>query len=82
LYLLPSHRGKGIGRELIERTLDKARSLGYTQIYLESLPELRKAIHIYEKAGFRRLSAPMGNSGHFGCDIWMIKDLNDQDLRN
>jgi len=82
LYLLPSHRGKGIGRELIERTLDKARSLGYTQIYLESLPELSKAIHIYEKAGFRRLSAPMGNSGHFGCDIWMIKDLNDQDLRN
>ena len=82
LYLLPSHRGKGIGRELIERTLDKARILGYTQIYLESLPELSKAIHIYEKAGFRRLSAPMGNSGHFGCDIWMLKDLNDQDLRS
>ncbi len=82
LYLLPSYRSRGIGRELIERSFESAMHFGYRQLYLESLPELGKAIHIYEKAGFRRLSAPMGNSGHFGCDIWMLKDLTDQDLRN
>jgi len=75
LYLLASYRGKGIGRELIEKTFQSAKRLGYRQLYLESLPELSKAIGIYEKAGFKRLPGPMGNSGHFGCDIWMIKDL-------
>ncbi len=82
LYLLPSYRSRGIGRELIERSFNSARQYGYRQLYIESLPELGKAIHIYEKAGFRLLSSPMGNSGHFGCDIWMIRELTDKDLRN
>jgi len=30
---------------------------------------------MYKMAGFRSIDHPMGNSGHFGCDIWMIKDL-------
>jgi len=75
LYLLPGQRGKGIGRMLMEKTCESARELGYRQLYLESMPELSKAIGIYEKAGFRFISSRMGNSGHFCCDIWMIKDL-------
>jgi putative acetyltransferase len=75
LYLLPEHRGRGIGRMLIEKTFDEAKRLGYKQLYLESMPELSKAIGIYEKAGFRFIPSRMGNSGHFCCDIWMIKDL-------
>jgi putative acetyltransferase len=75
LYLSPSYRGRGIGRTLIERIFQSAIDLGYRQLYLESLPELGKALNIYEKAGFRKLSGPLGNSGHFGCDIWMLKDL-------
>jgi putative acetyltransferase len=39
------------------------------------MPELGRAISLYEKAGFRMISAPLGRSGHFGCDIWMLKDL-------
>jgi putative acetyltransferase len=75
LYLSASYRGKGTGWKLMEKTFEKARELGYKQLYLESLPELGKAISIYEKAGFTRICKPMGNSGHFGCDIWMVKDL-------
>jgi putative acetyltransferase len=75
LYLLPSHRGKGTGWKLMEITFDSARNAGYRQLYLESLPELGKAISLYRKAGFRDLSSPLGNSGHFGCNIWMIMDL-------
>jgi putative acetyltransferase len=75
LYLLPEQRGKGIGRMLIEKSFESARDFGYRQIYLESMPELSKAIGIYEKAGFRFIPSRMGNSGHFCCDIWMIKDL-------
>ncbi len=75
LYLSSVHRGKGIGWQLMERTFESAGRLGYTQLYLESLPELAKAISLYEKAGFRHIAGPLGNSGHFGCNIWMLKDL-------
>jgi putative acetyltransferase len=75
LYLDASQRGKGIGWNLMQLTFETARELGYKQLYLESLPELEKAIGLYESAGFKSLDAPLGESGHFGCNIWMIKDL-------
>jgi putative acetyltransferase len=74
-YLLPSWRGKGIGRMLMEKCINSARKLGYNQLYLESLPELEKAVSMYIKAGFRHIPHALGNSGHFGCNIWMVKDL-------
>jgi putative acetyltransferase len=74
-YLAPSERGKGTGRLLLEKSINSAIEMGYSHLYLESLPELNKAISIYERAGFNFIPGPMGNSGHFGCDIWMVKDL-------
>jgi putative acetyltransferase len=75
LYLSASMRGKGIGWQLMNKTLESAKRLGYRQLYLESLPELGKAISLYERAGFKNISEPLGNSGHFGCNIWMTMDL-------
>ena len=75
LYLLPQTRGKGYGKALIERCFEAARQLGYTSMYLESMPELNTAIGLYEKLGFTHLAGPLGNSGHFGCDVWMVKQL-------
>jgi putative acetyltransferase len=75
LYLDPLYRGKGTGRKLLELAVESAKQSGYRKIYLESLPELGRAISLYERAGFRLIAEPMGNSGHFGCDIWMVKDL-------
>lgn len=77
MYLLPEGRGQGLGRGLIEKALAFARESGYRQVYLETMPELRQAVRVYEKFGFHYLDAPMGNTGHFGCDIWMLKDLWD-----
>jgi len=74
-YLSAEYRSKGTGRLLMERSIESAREMGYRQIYLESMPELSKAIGMYEKAGFRSINHSMGSSGHFGCDIWMLKDL-------
>jgi len=74
-YLDASRRGKGIGWQLMEKCFESARVFGYKQLYLESLPELGKAISLYERAGFRSLPAQLGKSGHFGCTIWMIMDL-------
>lgn len=74
-YLLASQRGKGIGKNLLEKSIESAKSLGYNQLYLESFPELERAIGLYKKAGFKFIPGPLGNSGHFGCNIWMTKDL-------
>jgi len=75
MYLHKDTRGKGLGRALIEKCLEEARRMGYKKVYLETMPELRKAVSVYEKFGFSYLDGPMGNTGHFGCDVWMIKAL-------
>jgi putative acetyltransferase len=75
LYLSTAARGKGIGKMLVEKCFAAAKNLGYTKMYLETMPELNIAVPMYEKMGFTYLTAPQGNSGHDGCDIWMIKDL-------
>ena len=74
-YLSAENRGKGTGWQLMTRTFESAKQFGYKQLYLESLPELSKAISLYERAGFRFIDGPLGKSGHFGCNIWMIKDF-------
>ncbi|MFT3827345.1 MAG: GNAT family N-acetyltransferase [Chitinophagaceae bacterium] len=75
MYLLPQARGLGLGKLLIEKALEFARERGYKKVYLETMPELKQAVHVYEKFGFRYLDGPVGNTGHFGCDIWMLKEL-------
>jgi len=80
MYLHNSARGKGLGRLLINECLEKAKALGYKKVYLETMPELRKAVSVYEKFGFTYLTGPMGNTGHFGCDVWMIKELGEANV--
>jgi putative acetyltransferase len=75
MYLLPEVRGIGLGRSLIERCLETAIENGFKQVYLETLEELHLALKIYHKFGFEYLKAPMGNSKHFGCGLWMLKKL-------
>jgi len=75
MYLLPQARGLGLGRMLMERCLETAKSNGFQQVYLETLPELKQALKVYGKFGFEYLSAPLGNSKHFGCGLWMLKKL-------
>jgi putative acetyltransferase len=74
-YLSPKIRGKGVGRQLMEKCIHSAVEMGYKQLYLESMPEFGKAVRIYQKLGFTPLSGPMGHSGHSGCTIWMVKEL-------
>ena len=75
LYLAKEARGTGLGKQLMEISLSWAKENRYTQVYLESMPELAKEVSIYEKVGFKALDHPLGNSGHCGCDIWMLKKL-------
>jgi putative acetyltransferase len=75
MYLLPEARGIGLGRTLIEKCLETAKANDFEQVYLETLDELHLALKIYAKFGFEYLCAPMGNSKHFGCGLWMLKKL-------
>jgi len=75
MYLVPEVRGKGIGKTIIEKCVHTAKEFGFQRIYIESMPELKRALKVYELFGFTYLSAPLGNSGHFGCELWMIKEL-------
>jgi len=75
LYLSPASRGLGVGKLLMKQCLHTAKELGFKKVYLETMPELTSAIPMYEKFGFTYLKTPMGNSGHGGCDIWMLKEL-------
>jgi len=75
MYLHPSVRNIGLGKLMIAQCIATAKAMGFKKIYLETLPELNKAVKVYEAFGFNYLPQPLGNSGHTGCDIWMIKDI-------
>lgn len=75
MYLYPHVRGIGLGRLLIQKCIDYAKEAGYKNIYLETMPELKQALKAYEKSGFTFIDHPMGNSGHFGCDLWMLRPV-------
>ena len=52
LYVRPAFRGQRLGRKLVERIIEDARSLGYTRLMLDTMPELVSARHMYENMGF------------------------------
>ncbi|HYK54929.1 MAG TPA: GNAT family N-acetyltransferase, partial [Flavisolibacter sp.] len=75
MYLLKKVRGLGLGKLLIQKALDFATQAAYKNVYLETMPELKQALKAYEKFGFEYIDHPMGNTGHFGCDLWMLKSI-------
>jgi ribosomal protein S18 acetylase RimI-like enzyme len=52
LAILPGFRGRGVGRQLLEGVLDKARKLGCCKVTLEVHEGNMRAKQIYEAAGF------------------------------
>lgn len=52
MYLAESLRGRGVGRETLERMIASARTLGFKRIYLETNSVLRAAVGLYQRFGF------------------------------
>lgn len=75
MYFLPALRGLGAGGAAIEHCMNAARELGYTQCYLETLTGMDAAQHLYARHGFKKICAPIGNTGHFSCDRFFLRDL-------
>ena len=75
MYFLPQARGLGAGSAMMERCLQAARSFGFTHCYLETLCGMDAAMRLYERSGFRRIDAPLGDTGHGGCNTFYLLDL-------
>lgn len=64
MYFAPELRGKGVGKKILARTIEKAREMGFLRIYLETAAILKEAVHLYEKFGFE----PVGEKHTPRCD--------------
>ncbi|MEU8421355.1 GNAT family N-acetyltransferase [Micromonospora sp. NPDC048835] len=52
MAVTPAARGNGLGRQLIEAAIARARQLGAATLFLGSSTKLPNAVHLYETAGF------------------------------
>lgn len=58
LYLADEVKGNGLGYVLIEYVEQKMREAGFSASYLETHENLKTALHVYEKAGYRLIPRP------------------------
>lgn len=75
MYFLPEARKLGIGAQMMEFCVAKAREFKFEKIYLETMEYMTDAQKLYKKSGFEYLDAPLGNTGHFSCPVHMLKEL-------
>ncbi len=53
LYVRPEFRGHGLGRALMEWLMTEARAAGYSEIVGDTMPEMREALALYDRMGFK-----------------------------
>lgn len=53
MYFVKNFRGRGYGKQTLQRMIDKAKALGYRQLYLETAGILKEAVGLYKSFGFR-----------------------------
>lgn len=75
MYFLPAARGIGAGTAMMQRCLDAARAHGFRRCYLETLTGMDAAQALYLRSGFAPICAPLGGTGHHGCDRWFLREL-------
>lgn len=73
MYLMRETRGHGLGKQLLERMLATARTLGFRRMELETASPLKEAIALYQRYGFRPLECTHLASR---CDRAFVLDLN------
>ncbi|MGH7454383.1 MAG: GNAT family N-acetyltransferase, partial [bacterium] len=75
MAILPTGRGQGIGRLLLQQIERFAHEQNYRRLFLSTTPFLSRAIRLYEQFGFQRRSD--GPYELFGTPLFtMVKPLN------
>jgi GNAT superfamily N-acetyltransferase len=77
MYVSPSARGLGVGRQILDVLETEARKLGVRRIVLETGPRQPEAITLYAHAGFAHvpLFGEYLNTPHPDLSVCMAKDL-------
>ena len=57
LYVVPSGRGLGLGKALVELIVGEAARLGYAEMRLDTLPSMTGALALYASFGFKPIPA-------------------------
>lgn len=73
LYVKPEYRGSGIAKKLVNLIINDAKSIGYQCMLLDTLPNLKGAIKLYEDVGFYRI--PPYNNSPIDDTVFMKLDL-------
>ncbi|MEM6318202.1 MAG: GNAT family N-acetyltransferase [Bacteroidota bacterium] len=73
MYLQPSLRGKGVGKQMLQKAIEVGKNLGYTKMRLDTLPTMESAIGLYKKLGFYEIPAyrynPIAGTKYFELDL-------------
>jgi GNAT superfamily N-acetyltransferase len=72
MWLRPALQGRGLGRRLLDRSLEEARQLGCRRLRLDSQGKLEAAVHLYRAFGFAEIPRYNDNPR---ADIWMERSL-------
>jgi putative acetyltransferase len=69
LFVRELYRGQGLGRRLVDRVIDEARTIGYQRMRLDTLASMTEAVTLYKSAGFQVIPAyyhnPLPNVVYF-----------------
>lgn len=77
MYVKDDYRGLKIGVELLQRSIDLAKTLGYQKLRLDTLANMTKAQQLYKSFGFYGIDAYRYNP--LEGTIYMEKDLSFKD---
>lgn len=73
MYLREKVRGGGLGKTMLLRAIEAARSMQYQRMRLDTLPTMKPAIELYQKIGFYEIDAyrfnPIVGSKFFEIDL-------------
>ena len=72
MFVQPSHRGRGIGGQLLGALEDHARTQGFNRLVLDTSEFLTEAIALYRRSGYVEIDPY--NSNHYATH-WFAKDL-------
>jgi putative acetyltransferase len=73
LYVCPQARGTGLGRALAEAIIAQARLLGYHELKLDTLAQMKAARALYVELGFRECEPyyhnPLDGTLYMSCTL-------------